>query len=115
MNLEKIDNAAVNKQNFLSVADYLKFSRQFLDFITTGLQATIISQNENHYRFYQYKEDGHFNITRPINSKLMYGLDDIDKIEKDFPKLLTGVRDLPQDDNESREILTRSIYNVNQY
>jgi hypothetical protein len=114
MNLEKIVSTAVDIQNFLSVADYLKFSRAFLEFITTGLQATIISQNENHCRFYQYKEDGHFNITRPINSELMYGIDDIDKIEKDFPKLLTGVRDLAQDDNESREILTRSIYTIQQ-
>jgi len=114
MNLENIVGTAVNKQNFLSVADYLKFSRLFLDFISSGLQATIISQNENHYRFYQYREDGHFNITRPINSNLMYGLDDIDKIEKDFPKLLTGVRDLARDDIENREILTRSIYTIQQ-
>ena len=114
MSLEKIVSTAVNKQNFLSVADYIKFSRVFLELVTTGLQATIISQNENHYRFYQYKEDGHFNITRPINSNLMYGTDDIDKIEKDFPKLLVGVRDLAQDDIESREILTRSIYTIQQ-
>ena len=114
MNLEKIVSTAVNKQNFLSVADYLKFSRVFLEFVTTGLQATIISQNENHYRFYQYKDDGHFNITRPINSTLMYGLDDIDKIEKHFPKLLASVRDLAQDDIKNREILTRSIYTIQQ-
>ena len=114
MNLTEIVNAAVNKQNFLTVADYLRFSRVFLNFIETGLQATIISQNENHYRFYQYKEDGHFNITRPINSKLMYRLSDIDKIEMVFPKLLANVRDLAQDDSENREILTRSIYTIQQ-
>lgn len=114
MNLEEIVNTAVDKKNFLSVADYLKFSRVFLTFLTKGLQATIVSQNENHYCFYQYKDDGNFNITRPINSKLMYGLDDIKKIEITFPKLLANIRDLAQDDAENREILTRSIYTIQQ-
>lgn len=114
MSLTEIVGTAVDKQNFLSVADYIRFSRIFLTFIKTGLQATIVSQNENHYRFYQYKNDGHFNITRPINSKLMYGLDEIDKIETAFPKILANVRDLKPDDTENREILTRSIYTIQQ-
>jgi hypothetical protein len=114
MNLAEIVATASDKQNFLSVADYLRFSRIFLTFVKTGLQATIVSQNENHYRFYQYKMDGHFNITRPINSKLMYGLDDIDKIETDFPKILASVRDLKPNDIENREILMRSIYTIQQ-
>ncbi len=114
MNLTEIVETAVNKQNFLSVADYLRFSRTFLTFVETGLQATIVSQNENHYRFFQYKDDGHFNITRPINSKLMYGLDDIDKIEAAFPRILASVRDLKSDDIENRENLTRSIYTIQQ-
>lgn len=114
MNLADIVGTAVDKKNFSSVADYLKFSRVFLTFLTTGLQATIISQNENHYCFYQYKDDGYFNISRPINSKLMYGLDAIAKVEKTFPKLLANVRDLAQDDTENREILTRSIYTIQQ-
>lgn len=114
MNLTEIVGTAVDKKNFLSVADYLKFSRVFLTFLTKGLQATIVSQNENHYCFYQYKDDGNFNISRPINSKLMYGLDDIDKVEKTFPKLLANIRDIAQDDAENREILTRSIYTIQQ-
>lgn len=114
MNLTEIVSTAVDKKNFLSVADYLKFSRLFSTFLTTGLQATIVSQNENHYCFYQYKDDGYFNISRPINSKFMYGLDDIDKVETTFPKLLANVRDLAQDDAENREILARSIYTIQQ-
>lgn len=114
MNLTEIVDRAVNKQNFLLLADYLKFSRLFLTFVRTGLQATIVSQNENHYCFYQYKNDGYFNITRPINSALMYGLDDIDKIETAFPKILANVRDLEPYDIENRDILTRSIYTIQQ-
>lgn len=114
MKLEKLVSAATDKQNFLSIADYTKFCREFLIFLTDGLQATIVSQNENHYRFYQFKEDGHFNITRPINSNLMYGSEDIEKIENVFPTLLKNVRDLTVEDTGNREILTRSIYTIQQ-
>ena len=71
MNLSELVNIATNKQKFLSIPDYLDFCKTYLAFVATRLQAVIVSQNENHYRFYQYKEDGYFNITRPINSKLM--------------------------------------------
>jgi hypothetical protein len=114
MSLSTLISAATNKQNFLSVSDYIEFCKTYLAFVTTGLQAVIVSQNENHYRFYQYKENGYFNITRPINSRLMYGSDDLATIEKAFPKVLTSVRDLPKDDLASRELLTRSIYTIQQ-
>jgi len=114
MSLSDLVNIATAKQNFLSVSDYIEFCKTYLAFVTTGLQATIVSQNENHYRFYQYQEDGYFNITRPINSKLMYGFSDLDRIEKEFPKVLASVRSLPEDDSESREVLTRSIYTIQQ-
>lgn len=114
MNLEQIVNTAIDKKNFVSIADYIKFCREFLKFLTDGLQATIISQNENHYRFYQFKEDGHFNITRPINSNLMYCSEEIENLENVFPKLLKNVRDLTAEDAESREILIRSIYTIQQ-
>ncbi len=114
MKLEKIVSVAIDKQNFLSIADYTKFCRDFLTFLTDGLQATIISQNENHYRFYQFKEDGHFNITRPINSSLMYGAEDIEKLAHIFPTLLKNVREINAEDTNNREILTRSIYTIQQ-
>jgi|SRR5947209_4232556 len=112
MSLPHLVNVVTNKQNFLSVSNYIEFCKTYLEFIATGLQATIVSQNESRYRFYQYKEDGHFNITRPINSILMYGPDDLARIEKEFPKILISIRDLPKDNSESREILIRSIYTI---
>jgi hypothetical protein len=114
MSLSNLVHLATNKQNFLSVSDYIEFCKTYLEFAATGLQAVIVSQNENHYRFYQYKEDGSFNITRPINSQLMYGLNDLANIEKEFPNVLTSVRDVPEDDTGSRELLTRSIYTIQQ-
>ncbi len=97
MSLANIVNSATNKQNFLSISDYIGFCKTYLTFVASGLQAVIVSQNENHYRFYQYKEDAHFNITRPINSNLMYGFDELARIEKEFPKVLASARDLPRE------------------
>lgn len=114
MNLKEIVGAATNKANFLSVGDYIQFSKHYLEFAAKNIQAEIISQNENHYRFYQYKEDGFFNITRPINSNLMIGFADASLIEKDFPLVLSSVRDLSKDDIANRSLIIKSIYTIQQ-
>lgn len=62
MSLSDLVNHATNKKRFQSIYDYINFSREYLRFIETGLQARIISKNENHYQFYQYKNDGYYSI-----------------------------------------------------
>lgn len=114
MNLSEITDAVTQKSNFTTLSDYITFCLSYLDFVSGGLQAVIVSQNENHYRFYQYKEDGHFNISRPINSRLMYESGDKTKIAGDFVGLLHRIRDVPPGDTASREIITRSIYTISQ-
>jgi hypothetical protein len=114
MNLSQIVSLATDKHNFQSVTDYIKFCKAYVQFAAAGLQAVIVSQNENRYRFYQYKEDGYFNISRPINSELMYTSKDVLKIESEFSRVLAAVRDILQDDTASREMLTRSIYTIQQ-
>ncbi|MEH2058418.1 MAG: hypothetical protein V7K97_20150 [Nostoc sp.] len=54
MSLEYLVNHAVDKQRFQTIPNYITFCRNYLQFIATGLQARIVSQNENHYQFYQY-------------------------------------------------------------
>lgn len=68
MSLSLLVNHAVDKTNFQTVKNYIEFCARYLEFVETNLQARIISQNESHYQFFQYKEDGGFNITRPLNS-----------------------------------------------
>ncbi len=72
MSFQKLVDTARDKTNFRDLESYIDFCRRYSDFTADGLQAVIVSQNENHYRFFQYKEEGHFNISRPINSRLMY-------------------------------------------
>ena len=74
----------------------------------------IVSQNESHYRFYQYKQDGHFNITRPLNSNLMYTAEDHSKISQDFLDALQHVRDIPEEDVERRSVIVRTVYTIQQ-
>jgi hypothetical protein len=72
MNLKQLVSKAKDKSNFTDLKAYIKFCDEYLKYITDNLQAIIVSQNENHYQFYQYKKEGNFQITRPINSNLMY-------------------------------------------
>ena len=71
MNLNKLVAGACDKKRFIQISDYIDFALGYLEFIKTNLQAVIVSRNENHYQFFQYKKDGTYNVTRPINSNLI--------------------------------------------
>ncbi len=114
MNLPELVAIASDKSRFMSLSDYIEFANRYLDFLTNGLQAVIISQNENHYRFYQYKEDGHFNITRPINSALMLDAQNSVTLTTDFLKVLEHVRDIPATDTQQRSTIIQAIYTMQQ-
>ncbi|MDP9178718.1 MAG: hypothetical protein M3O61_13630 [Gemmatimonadota bacterium] len=114
MNLKQLVDIAKNKTNFATLPDYLTFCLHYIDFITTGLQAEIVAQNETDYRFFQYDESGHFNITRPINSKLFIRADQIDVIEGEFVKTLKGARDIAPTDATRRAILNNGVYTIQQ-
>lgn len=114
MSLPDLMSIALNKKNFLSVEDYIEFSERYLEYVEDGLQAVIVSQNENNYRFFQYKEEGYFSITRPINSNLMYTAEDTEKVDEQFKEILDNVRDIPKEDSERRSTLIRAIYTLQQ-
>ena len=114
MNLPQLINHASDKTNFTKISDYVSFCVQFLDAIQEGLQAVIVSQNENDYRFFQYKKEGNFNVSRPINSQLMYDANSSDQILNNFLPAIEGARDLPEDDAETRSLICRGIYSLQQ-
>jgi hypothetical protein len=96
------------------VSDFIDFCVRFLDFVQTGLQAVIVSRNENHYRFYQFGDDGNYAVSRPVNSRLMYDAKMRRLISKDFLKILKEAKSIPADDTTSREIIRNSIYTIQQ-
>jgi hypothetical protein len=114
MSLKDIVAFAADKNNFNEISDYIKFCQRFLEFAAHGLQAVIVSRNETHYCFYQYKKDGNFNITRPINTNLMYSAETSDVLSKRFPKALKHAKDIPENDSENRQIICNSIYTLQQ-
>lgn len=40
------------KDRFVQIEDYVEFAKYYLEFILTELQAEIVAQNENNYRFF---------------------------------------------------------------
>lgn len=114
MTLEQLVQIAGNKTNFVSIADYIEFCRSFLDFTASGLQAVIVSQNEPRYCFFQFKADGHFNVTRPINSRLMYSADAENLIAQTFLPTLKEAVSIPAEDEAARAVIRNSIYTIQQ-
>lgn len=115
MTARELAKYAADKTNFSSVSNYLEFCRRFMDFVARGgMHGTIVSLNENHYYFFQYKKDGSFAVSRPVNSRLMYTADQVKIVTKTFPTLLRRSRDIPADDRSNREIIRNSIYTVQQ-
>jgi len=101
------------KERFEKIEDYIEFSKYYLEFISTELQAEIIAQNENNYRFFQYRRDGEYNITRPVNGDLFLALSDYEEIAGTFVKTLKNIRDI-KDDELKREYINNFIYTTQQ-
>jgi hypothetical protein len=112
MKLDQLITNACDKQLFRKSNDYLHFALNYLEFIKTNLQAVIVSRNEHHYHFFQYKEDGTYNVTRPINSNLMYNFENFEKYSQEFLTIFNNIQD--NDSQKNREIVNRIIYTAQQ-
>jgi hypothetical protein len=114
MKLKKLVNTAKEKDNFVDLKAYIKFCNDYLNYISDNLQAIIVSQNENHYQFFQYKKEGNFQITRPINSNLMYDAKEFEKTSKEFLQILRTIKTIDKKDEEVRQIINNATYTIQQ-
>lgn len=114
MSLKQLLRRASDKTTFSTIADYIDFCVRFLEFAKSGLQAKIISLNENHYCFFQFKKDGNYAISRPVNTRLMYDANKTRIIGREFSKVIKNAKNIPADDIASRELLRNSIYTIQQ-
>lgn len=112
MNLPQLRELATDKKNFETLQNYIDFAQHVLDFCTHGLQATIVSQNEPRYRFFQFAQDGFFNISRPINSELMLGANSANQLTHLLP-VLQGARTEPGVQGD-KALLCSTIYTLQQ-
>lgn len=101
------------KDRFVKIQDYVEFSKYYLEFISVELQAVIIAQNENNYRFFQYRRDGEYNITRPVNGDLFLSLSDYDSIARNLETTLEHICDIKYDEL-NRKYLNNFIYTTQQ-
>jgi hypothetical protein len=113
MNLEALVKTASCKENFTELQDYVDFCREFLAFISVpgAIQAEIVSRNENHYRFLQFK-NADFSISRPLNSNLLYTGKTAKKPLAEFLRIVADVRAM--DTTAHREVVNRAIYTIQQ-
>jgi hypothetical protein len=79
-----------------------------------SIQAIIVSQNENHYQFFQYNAEGNYQITRPINSNLMYDGKIFEYTSQEFLKILRNIKSVDKNNKEIRDILNNTTYTVQQ-
>lgn len=115
MTIKQLAQRATEKSNFTTIQGFIDFCRDSLEFIATdgSLQAVIVSQNESHYRFWQYGKSGNYQITRPINSQLMYQAGEFDTVRKTFLETLQKVREI-EANVALRVSLTNTIYTIQQ-
>lgn len=104
---------AKDKSRFQTDGDYSEFCEKYLSFILDGLQAVIVSQNETQYRFLQYREDGNFNISRPINSNLMIPTHDFSAATNEFNYTIRHIREV-KEDLSHRELINKYVYTCQQ-
>ena len=114
MKLADLVDYATNKERFRKISHYIDFCTRYLEYTDKGLQARIVSQNESHYQFFQYSKEGSFNITRPLNSLLMYKVEDFERAARQFTTTLEQLRDGKKPSSELRENLNRTIYTLQQ-
>jgi hypothetical protein len=113
MSLGDLVKTASNKENFTELQDYVEFCQEFLAFIAVpgAIQAEIVSRNENHYRFLQFK-NADFSISRPLNSRLFYTNKAATNRLARFLKVIADVKGM--DTPANREVVNRSIYTIQQ-
>ena len=79
------------------------------------MQARIVAQNEIHYQFFQYRQDGSFNISRPLNSLLMYDAASFSSEAARFMQELEQLKNGEYSSSDSlRQNIIRSIYTIQQ-
>lgn len=110
MKITQLTKIATDKSKFKKLPDFIDFAEKYLEYAATKLQAVIISQNENHYRFYQYGSDTGYQITRPINSRLMYDIKDFIATKQSFTAILKNVKDVKSQEN--RQTINRMVYSL---
>lgn len=114
MKLDEIRNKVLDKTNFKNLNDFFVFSIQFNEYIQNNIQAEIISQNENNYSFFQFNEDGFYQITRPINNNIFIKSSNLEQILNEFLNILRNIKDIDKRKRIYKDIINNITYTIQQ-
>lgn len=113
--LESLTNWVQDKTRFTDVQNFCDFCNEYLEYCDddANLQATIISQNEHNYVFYQYGAEGNYQITRPLNTDLMLSAEDFETSKIQFINYLNNIQNLTVG-SEACDLLDKVTYTCQQ-
>lgn len=114
MTLNQLIDVVTDKSKFQNLTDYIDFCQRYLDYIGSNHQAKIISRNENNYFFYQYTAEGNYQITRPLNSNLLYDAASFASVSGEFIDLLKNAKSVAPEQASERKILNDCVYTIQQ-
>ena len=114
MTIQQMTRHITERQHFKSIQDYEDFTKAFLDFVESGLQARIVCQNEVNYQFFQYKEECAFNISRPINTDLFRTAESFEKSLTIFHDVLKILKRRKLPNASTRQVFNSVVYTLQQ-
>lgn len=114
MKLPEIIAFASDKANFVTLQGYYAFCDMYLNYVAESLQAVIVAKNEHRYQFYQYKADANYQVTRPINSELMYHADNFGENLEMFKEILNRIKSKQPVANSEASKINNVVYTLQQ-
>ncbi len=105
---------ATVRDHFRTLRNYVDFAQAYIDFAEQGLQARIVCQNETNYRFFQYREDCSYNISRPINADLFFGAEEAESAFRVFMESFQKVKASGKPSKGERRTFVRAVYTMQQ-
>lgn len=105
---------ATVRDHFRTLRNYVDFARAYIEFAEQGLQARIVCQNETNYRFFQYREECAYNISRPINADLFFGAESADAAFRVFLESFQKIKAAEKPDKGERQAFVQAVYTMQQ-
>ena len=114
MSFETLLARATDKSTFDTIQGYIDFAASYIDFTQDNLQARIVSRNEPHYQFFQYGAYASYQVTRPINTRLMVGPDEFQGQCRIFTDALDAISSGITPEQSGLHTINRLVYTVQQ-
>lgn len=116
MKIKDIREIVLNKDNFKSVQNYIDFGKIAVEFFhnVENYEAKITAINEHNYKFYQYKSDAGYTITRPVNERLFLNMELFEQGSRLLISILEDRLRLKGMHEDERLLFNNMVYTIQQ-